>query len=114
MTIKPESTRPWLKRSLHAFFVVAAVVIFWLGWDLLVLHRRQETRAALALLGAEIDDELTFPGHDDPRLPTIPVYRRWLGDHAIWGITFPPGTPAELLARFDRDFPETPREYRVY
>ncbi len=125
--------RPWHRFSLRTLLVAVALVACWLGWNVEVVRRRAATRTVLESLGAEIDDEAgqypdeggQFPARmaTNARLPPAPtndqpprvsLLRRWLGDRAVLGITFPPACPREVIDRFDREVPETPSAYRVY
>jgi len=114
---------PSIRFRLSGLLIAVAVIGLWLAHQRDMVRRRVEVRAQLEALGAEIDDEsgqyplppgavavvpTSLPG------PRVSMLRRALGDRAIWGVSFPPDTPAELLERFDRQFPEVPRQYRVY
>jgi hypothetical protein len=124
MTCAPQ--RRWFRFSLRTLFVVVTVIACWLGWNVQIVRRRTATRAILETLGAEIDDEVgQFPEvttankwasfvSGNVERAHVSLIRRWLGDRAVWGISFPPTCPRELIERFDRDFPETPAAHRVY
>jgi hypothetical protein len=105
-------SRRWLRFSLRALLVAITLLCGWLGWEMNHVHERQR------LLSEFRDQEaysFTIHWHnpcvtgEPPRKPTIPIWRTWLGDRAVYAISAVVNRSdfsAGDFAKLKRHFPE--------
>jgi hypothetical protein len=70
--------------SLRTLFVLVTVFGVWFGWELKFVRERQAVREELQRNGGIVQTaaEIQQPWFVGTR--TIPFWRRWLGDEAMW------------------------------
>jgi hypothetical protein len=116
MTTAPK--RRWFAFSLRTLFVGVAVFGIWLGWEFNFVHQRNAMRDWIADHGGSVDvfvrpdvsgslaiiqyERVLGPEEE----PSIPQWRRWLGDEAINHVMMPAGTTDADLERARSLFPE--------
>ncbi|GEM_PF-6247126 len=79
--------RPWFQSQLGTLLVTMKLFVVWLGWELMFARDRRgflrRVDATNGIYGRLVIDS----GH--PERPTVPPWRRWLGDSAslqlAWG-----------------------------
>ena len=84
--------RRWLRFGLRTMFVVLTVFSVWLGWQAKIVRDRREALAKLESDGSKVmttDDVEPLLGindmysWNDAPWPTIPRWRKWIGDKPI-------------------------------
>jgi hypothetical protein len=106
----PQTRRRWFQFGLGTLFVVVTIFAVWLGWELKFIRERQ---AFLMRAGADrtwyvMSSQLDGPITPRHRIPTIPFWRRWLGDEAVAIMEPPHGIAAD--EEIDALFPEANAE----
>ena len=105
----PKHTRRRFQFGLGTMFVMVTVVAVWLGWELTFVRER---RTALEWLkkngGFVVSVAETKNNQVPPPEPVneIPIWRRWLGDEAMYFVVPPDNATEDDLSRFQRLFPE--------
>lgn len=95
--------RRWIQFGMRTMFVVVTAIAVWLGWELNYIRERREFSQRPRVLGFnQLESIHDGMGVD---LPTIPFWRRWLGDHAILNIAIR-DSPEEDASDAMRLFPE--------
>lgn len=103
----------WFRYRLRTLFLVITFVCIAIGWEVNVVHQRRLAREWLAQNRWTV---MLTKDWFDPPTTSVPLWRRWLGDEAVWYIT-PPGEcmgpypySDDLFlndrARMERIFPE--------
>ncbi len=93
-------------------FLLVTVIAVWLGWELKFIRERKRFLALLdqyrmaemeAASSRLVPSAIYIPAFDEP---TIPFWRRWLGDEAQ-GMILLPGNTTEVQLQTARElFPE--------
>jgi hypothetical protein len=79
----PTPKHRWFAYSLRTLFVVVTAFGTWLGWNLHVVHQRQDLRKNLK------GQQIQFSHSGKKTAPSVPAIRRLLGDEAVDTIVFP-------------------------
>jgi hypothetical protein len=114
MVEAPKIRRRWLQFGLGPMLLLVTVFAVWLAWELRFVRERQAYMQRCAerpwpCLMAP--DAATSPliNHTIP-VPSIPIWRRWLGDEAVVYVGHPEYETPDSLRRFRLDcqrlFPE--------
>lgn len=111
----PKFPRRWLTFSLRTMFILVTLLCCWLGWESNIVRQRQSlvkelrTRPHFQVTTAQEWGKYSAPGSHTPKVASVSLVRRLLGDEAIQEIgyrTYSQPPPGDELARLARVFPE--------
>jgi len=91
--------------TLFLAFTLVALAAAWCGWQMGLVHERQQLSTYIVDHGGSVYSNLELVGESDAH--PVSRFRRWLGDQAVAQIYLPP--PAfgdEDFARVKHAFPE--------
>jgi hypothetical protein len=93
-----QSPRRWFRYSLRTMFVVVTVFALWLGWELKFIRDRKAMQTWLKENGGSVmsvDEGYQIAGHWGGGFvpPSIPWWRRMLGDEPIPSVGLPREEP---------------------
>jgi hypothetical protein len=114
MTTAPK--RRWPRFSLWTLFVVVfllALPMGYIAWTLQLIHRREAVLEEMRHNGGRVEYGYELFQFKDGQwvLPSVPAFRRSLGDEAIGGIILPDNYTDEDLSRIRSRFPEANVEF---
>ena len=119
MSQAPPTRRRWFQFGLGTMLLLVTVFAVWLGWELSYIRERRAYAQGCADRGRPcvFVSEASAQGLDKlgVALPTIPIWRRWLGDEAVVLVGLPttdfskpidPATQQQFMDDCERLFPE--------
>lgn len=95
--------RRYFQFGLRSLFLVITLFAVWLGWELKFIRDRDDAKARADADGGWIEPAAAIGGMS----PDIPLWRRYLGDEAIYLIEMPPDAMESEWSRVRRLFPES-------